>query len=82
MKLVVSNLPDDITKQDLETLFGAFGRVEHIRLLYNIYTKEFRRMAYVDLTPDTGAQEAVTHLTGFVMGKHEICIEKVISKKL
>ena len=53
----VGNLSPDVTDNDLREVFGAYGRVLSLRMIYR------RRLAFVELEPDA-AEAAVNGLRG------------------
>ncbi|MEP7036844.1 MAG: RNA-binding protein, partial [Acidobacteriota bacterium] len=63
-KLYVGNLSFDTTQQDLEQLFGEIGTVESANLIEDRDTGRSRGFAFVEMSSDEEAQNAISELNG------------------
>ena len=64
MKLYVGNLSFDTTQQDLEQIFGEIGTVESTNIIEDRDTGRSRGFAFVEMSNDEEAQNAITSLNG------------------
>jgi RNA recognition motif-containing protein len=64
MNLFVGNLSWDVTQDELETAFGAFGQVGSAKIMMDRETGKPRGFAFVDMPNDTEAQKAIQSLNG------------------
>ena len=63
-KLYVGNLSYDTTEDALRDLFGALGEVASVALIVDRGTGRSKGFAFVEMTDDTAAQQAITDLNG------------------
>lgn len=82
MKLIVSNLPDEIKIEKITRLFEEYGKVMDVTLLYNVYTKKFNGMAYVAMSNTADARNAMKKLNGTLFEENSISVQEVIAKQL
>lgn len=64
MNLFVGNLSWDISQNELEAAFGAFGQVSSAKIMMDRETGKPRGFAFVDMPNDGEAQKAVQSLNG------------------
>lgn len=64
MNIYVGNLSYGVTEGDLEQTFGAFGKVESVRIIKDNYTGRSRGFGFVDMTSEAEAQSAIEQLNG------------------
>jgi RNA recognition motif-containing protein len=63
-KLFVGNLSFDVTENDLQDLFVAFGPVTEVNLMTDRSTGRSRGFAFVSMATPEGAQAAMQGLAG------------------
>ena len=63
-KLFVGNLSFDVTENDLQDLFVAFGPVTDVNLMTNRSTGRSRGFAFITMATPEGAQAAIAGLAG------------------
>ena len=63
-KLYVGNLSFDTTTEDLEKMFGASGTVQSTNIIEDRDTGRSRGFAFVEMSNDEEAQNAITSLNG------------------
>ena len=63
-KLFVGNLSFDVTENDLQDLFAAFGPVNEVNLMTDRSTGRSRGFAFVTMATPEGAQAAITGMAG------------------
>ncbi len=69
--IYVGNLPFSITEQDLERIFGKYGRVNSATLVTHRDTKRSRGFAFVEM-PEATASSAISGLNGSSVGGREL----------
>ncbi len=63
-KLFVGNLSFDVTENDLQDLFVAFGPVNEVNLMTDRSTGRSRGFAFVTMATPEGAQAAIQGMAG------------------
>jgi cold-inducible RNA-binding protein len=63
-KLFVGNLSFEVTENDLQDLFAAFGPVSEVNLMTDRSTGRSRGFAFVTMATPEGAQAAIQGMAG------------------
>ncbi len=63
MNIYVGNFSYDITGDDLQAAFGAFGHVKTVKVIRDKYTGESKGFGFVDMPNKTEAQAAMLGIT-------------------
>ena len=64
MNLFVANFSDDITEEDLERLFGRYGKVTNVRIWIDFETGKSKGYGLVEIEDDWDAERAIEKLDG------------------
>lgn len=64
MNLFVGNLSWDVTQDELESSFGAYGNVGSCKIMMDRETGKPRGFAFVEMSNDADAQKAIQALHG------------------
>jgi RNA recognition motif-containing protein len=64
MNIFVGNLPRDITEEDLQEAFGAYGKVATVSVIKDKFTGEPRGFGFVEMPNKTEAQAAIAGVNG------------------
>lgn len=64
MNIFVGNLSRDVTEDDLQSAFGAYGRVARATVLRDKFSGEPRGFGFVEMEARAEAQAAITALNG------------------
>ncbi|XP_011180014.2 squamous cell carcinoma antigen recognized by T-cells 3 isoform X1 [Zeugodacus cucurbitae] len=72
-KLFVKSLPSDTTKEELEQMFGAFGKLRDVRLVYHKSGK-FKNIAYIEYQDESAAGKAVLATDQLELRSHIITV--------
>ncbi len=75
-KLYVGNLSFDTTQQDLEELFGELGTVESANLIEDRDTGRSRGFAFVEMSSDEEAQNAISQFNGKEVDGRELKVNE------
>jgi cold-inducible RNA-binding protein len=63
-KLYVGNLPFNTTENELQELFAQAGAVQEVTLMQDRFTGKSRGFAFVTMSSDEEAQNAISKLNG------------------
>ncbi|MGC9333042.1 MAG: RNA recognition motif domain-containing protein [Anaerolineae bacterium] len=74
--LYVGNLSYDTTEEALRTLFAAYGDIEAVRLITDRYTGRSKGFAFVEMSADEAAEEAIQALNGKEVDGRELKVDK------
>ncbi len=66
-KLYVGNLPFNTTENELQELFSQAGAVQEVTLMQDRFTGKSRGFAFVTMSSDEEAQNAISKLNGQTM---------------
>jgi RNA recognition motif-containing protein len=77
MRMMVSSLPADFDKYDLQRLFSPFGWVAYSKIYIDPITMKSRRKGLVEITDEAQAKQAMAALQGKVVGANPINIKEV-----
>ena len=78
--LYVGNLSYDTTEDTLRTLFAEYGEIESVNLISDRYTGRSRGFAFVEMSTEEAAQEAMSGLNGKQVDDREIKVDKAKPK--
>jgi len=74
--LFVGNLSYDTTEDTLRTLFAEFGQIESARLITDRYSGRSKGFAFVEMSTEQAADEAIGGLNSKQVDGREIKVEK------
>jgi len=64
MKIFVGNLSREVTDEDLNQAFGAFGKVDSATVIKDKYTGGSRGFGFVEMPADAEARAAINGMNG------------------
>ena len=76
MKLIVLNLPRDLSEQSLALLFEKFGDITSCNLIIDKYTRISKGFGFVEMTLDHEGEIAIKELHGTKIGKNKIRVKQ------
>jgi RNA recognition motif-containing protein len=79
--LYVGNLSYDTTEDTLRTLFAEYGPIESARLITDRYTGRSRGFAFVEMSTEQGAQEAMSGMNGKQVDERELKVDMAKPKR-
>ena len=74
MKIYVGNLPYDVTKEDLQAEFTAFGAVSSVEVIMDKYSGRPKGFAFVEMPVVTEGQAAINKLNGKALKDRSISV--------
>ena len=75
-KLYVGNLPYETNEQDLQELFAQAGSVETVTIMRDRDTGRARGFAFVEMSSDDDAQNAITKLNDQQFGGRRLTVNE------
>jgi RNA recognition motif-containing protein len=79
-KLYVGNLPYEIGETELQELFARAGSVESVNVMRDQMTGRARGFAFVEMSTDEEAQNAITALNGAQVGGRSLTVNEARPK--
>ncbi|MFQ5885049.1 MAG: RNA recognition motif domain-containing protein [Thermoplasmata archaeon] len=76
MNIYVGNLPREVTETELMEAFQAFGDVASAKIITDRLSGESRGFAFVEMSTDGEAEEAITGLNGKDMKGRTLNVNK------
>ena len=64
MNIYVGNLALNVTEEDLQQAFGAFGEVSSAKIIKDKYSGESRGFGFVEMPAEAEAQSAINGMNG------------------
>jgi RNA recognition motif-containing protein len=78
--LYVGNLSFETTEDTLRTLFAEYGQIESVNLITDRYSGRSRGFAFVEMSTEEAAQQAIGGLNGKLVDEREIRVDKAKSQ--
>jgi RNA recognition motif-containing protein len=79
-KLYVGNLPYEVGEAELQDLFAQSGSVEAVNVMRDQATGRARGFAFVEMSTDEEAQNAITALNGTQVGGRSLTVNEARPK--
>src|SRR5262245_48429683 len=79
-KLYVGNLPYEVGEAELQDLFTRAGSVESVNVMRDQATGRARGFAFVEMSTDEEAQNAITALNGTQVGGRSLTVNEARPK--
>ena len=76
MKLIVLNLPRDLSEQSLALLFKKIGGITSCNLIIDKYTGISKGFGFVEMTLNHEGENAIKELHGTKIGKNKIRVKQ------
>jgi cold-inducible RNA-binding protein len=79
-RLYVGNLPFDINAQAIEQAFAPHGTVQDVHVVMDRETGRPRGFAFVTMSTDGEAQEAISQIDGVMLGGRALRVNQAEAK--
>jgi RNA recognition motif-containing protein len=79
-KLYVGNLPYEVGEAELQELFAQAGSVESVTVMRDQMTGRARGFAFVEMSTDEEAQNAITQLNASQIGGRNLTVNEARPK--
>ena len=76
LRIYVGNLPYQISEEDLQGAFGAYGKVESVTIIRDRDTGRSKGFGFVEMPSSTEAQAAITGLNGTEMQQRALTVNE------
>lgn len=76
MKIFVAKLDYNTTEETLAKAFSMFGTVDTIKVVYDRETKKSKGFAFIEMSDDNAAKEAIAALDGVMMDGRNIVVKE------
>lgn len=73
--LFVGGFPLDMEEIELVKLFMPFGQVSTIKIIRDKRTRVCKGYAFIEMTDQAGAEEAIANLNGRTMGDRDLAVK-------
>jgi len=74
--IYVGNLSYGTTEDTLRALFEEYGEVESVRMITDRYTGRSKGFAFVEMSAQEAAQEAISALNGKMVDGREVKVDE------
>jgi cold-inducible RNA-binding protein len=75
-KLYVGNLPYTTTEQELRDMFSQVGEIADLAVITDRYTGQSKGFAFVEMSSDDAAQEAISRFDGQMLGNRQMVVNE------
>ena len=79
--LYVGNLNYETSESTLVTLFAEYGQIESVNLISDRYTGRSRGFAFVEMSTEQAAREAMSGMNGKQVDGREIKVDQAKPKR-
>ena len=79
-KLYVGNVPYEVGEAELQEVFTRAGAVDSVRVMRDQETGRARGFAFVEMSTDAEAQNAITALNGTQVGGRSLTVNEARPK--
>lgn len=79
--LYIKNIALEISEEELRKLFAVCGKVTYVHMVKDATSGEFVGCAYVKMSSEAEAKDAIVTLDGARMGNREIVVKEALPQK-
>jgi RNA recognition motif-containing protein len=76
-KIIVENLPSDITEESLKNIFSQIGAVESVRINTDLLSRRPKGSGYVEMSLDVDAFRAINCFNGASFKDKKVSLKEV-----
>ena len=76
MKIYIGNMPYSVTSEELESLFGAHGRVQDAQVITDRETGRSKGFGFIDMPDNAEADEAIKALNGTQLKGRQLTVNQ------
>jgi len=80
VNIYVGNLPYEVTEDEVEAAFAAYGRVDSVSIVKDRYTGKSRGFGFVEMPSDDEAEAAIADLNGRDMKGRRLTVSRAHSR--
>lgn len=75
-RIYVGSLPYQITEDQLESLFGEYGKVSDSQVIMDRFTGQAKGFAFIEMENDAEAEAAISALNGTEFGGRTLVVNE------
>ena len=76
MNIYVGNLNYNLSEDDLEKVFSAYGEVASVKIIRDKYTDQSKGFGFIEMASDADAQKAIDELNGTEVKGRELRVNQ------
>ena len=76
MNIYVGNLNYNLSEDDLEKVFSAYGEVASVKIIRDKYTDQSKGFGFIEMANDADAQKAIDELNGTEVKGRELRVNQ------
>lgn len=80
MNIYIGNLSQQVSEQQLEELFKAYGSVTSVKIIRDMFTGESKGFAFVEMKEKAAAENAIKELNTKEVGGKKIVVNEARPK--
>jgi len=80
MNIYIGNLSQQVSEQQLEELFKAYGSVSSVKIIRDMFTGESKGFAFVEMKEKAAAENAIKELNTKEVGGKKIVVNEARPK--
>jgi len=80
MKIFVGNLASQVNEEELETLFKEYGEVQTVNIIRDMFSRESKGFAFVEMKDKNAAETAIKELNTKEVGGKKIVVNEARPK--
>ena len=80
MNIYVGNLSYEVTEEELQQAFEAFGQVESIKIVKDMYTGRSRGFGFVEMPSKAEGESAISNLNGTALKGRTLKVSEARSR--
>ncbi|MFZ0454354.1 MAG: RNA-binding protein [Ignavibacteriaceae bacterium] len=80
MNIYVGNLSQDVTEEDLNKLFSAYGKVTSVKIIKDMYSNTSKGFGFLEFSQNSEAQKAINELNSKELKGKEIVVNEARPK--
>jgi RNA recognition motif-containing protein len=76
MNIYVGNLNYNLSEDELEKVFSAYGEVASVKIIRDKYTDQSKGFGFIEMASDADAQKAIDELNGTEVKGRELRVNQ------
>jgi len=82
MKIFVGNLASQVNEEELETLFKEYGEVQTVNIIRDMFSRESKGFAFVEMKDKNAAETAIKELNIKKLAVKKLLLMKLARKQI
>ena len=81
MNIYVSNLPFQLTEEELKSIFAEYGDVSSVKIVMDRETNRSKGFGFVEMEEDDDAERAIENLNQAKVNGRELNVKKALPRE-